>query len=255
MSGGHVADDRRLRAEWTAVAVVAVAVALAGRWFVAGESAAAADRWVVVASAVLAYQVGFLQFHLVRGPGTGTSLGVPTAVTLWRGMCFAATAGFLVVSPSTLALEWTPAVCYGAGAALDAVDGFVARRLGETSALGARLDHAFDTLGFLVAPLVGVAWGRLPVWYLALSAARYCFRGGVWWRERAGRPVRPLPESRVRRPLAAFQMAFITVALTPVVPAGVVHAAATVAVAPSLAVFVRDYLAVTGRLDAGGPGR
>jgi CDP-diacylglycerol--glycerol-3-phosphate 3-phosphatidyltransferase len=44
-------------------------------------------------------------------------------------------------------------------------------------------------------------------------------------------------------------MAVITVALVPATPAALVHPAVTVAMLPSLAVFLRDYLAVTGRLD------
>jgi CDP-diacylglycerol--glycerol-3-phosphate 3-phosphatidyltransferase len=46
-------------------------------------------------------------------------------------------------------------------------------------------------------------------------------------------------------------MGVITVALAPVLPSSVVHPAAFVAVVPSLAVFTRDYLAVTGRLASG----
>ncbi|MFC6989401.1 CDP-alcohol phosphatidyltransferase family protein [Haloplanus sp. GCM10025708] len=134
------------------------------------------------------------------------------------------------------------------GVALDAVDGATARTAGRRTELGERLDLAFDTLGFLVAPLVGVAWGRLPVWYLSISAARYLYRGGLAWRERRGRPVFDLSPSRVRRPLAALQMAFITAALLPLLPVRVVHPAAAVVAVPSLAVFARDYLTVTGRL-------
>jgi CDP-diacylglycerol--glycerol-3-phosphate 3-phosphatidyltransferase len=60
-----------------------------------------------------------------------------------------------------------------------------------------------------------------------------------------GEPVGDLPESRVRRPLAALQMVFITAALLPITPADLVWPAATLVMLPSLAVFLRDYLAVT----------
>lgn len=231
-----------------ALAAIGLGAAVGGRTLLAGVAGPhAANRWLLVAGVVLAAEAAFLGVYL--GPGrTATAFEPPNLVTLARGVLYAATAGFLVVPP-TPAVRWLPAACYGTGVALDFVDGRLARRTGRTTDLGARLDLAFDTLGFLVAPLVGVVWGRLPAVYLSLSAARYVYRAGVGWRERRGQPVGDLPESRVRRPLAALQMGFIAVALAPVLPTTVVHPASVVVVVPSLATFVRDYLAVTGRLD------
>jgi CDP-diacylglycerol--glycerol-3-phosphate 3-phosphatidyltransferase len=248
MSGENVRGRRLEAAALTALGGAAVAVAVGGWALLAGEaSRSVADGWVAVASAVLAAQLGYLAYHL-DADRPAAVFGPPNLVTLLRGTLYAATAGFLVVTPATAALAWAPAACYGTGAVLDFVDGRLARRTGRTTVLGGKLDHAFDTLGFLVAPLVGVAWGRLPLLYLSLSAARYVFRAGVGWRRRQGRFVGELPDSRVRRPLAAAQMAVIAVALAPVLPTSVVHPVAAVAVTPSLAVFLRDYLVVTGRL-------
>ncbi|WP_251328954.1 CDP-alcohol phosphatidyltransferase family protein [Haloplanus pelagicus] len=252
MSGENVRGRRLDAAAVTATAVAAAGVAVGGWTLVADATTrAAANRWTAITGAVLAYEVGFLALHLDAGR-PGAAVAPPNLVTLGRGLLYAATAGFLVVPPTTPAVRWAPAACYGTGVALDFADGRLARRTGRTTPLGAKLDHAFDTLGFLVAPLVGVAWGRLPPIYLSLSAARYVYLLGVGWRRRRDRPVGDLPESRVRRPLAALQMGFITVALAPVVPASIVHPASLVALAPSLATFVRDYVAVTGRLGETG---
>ena len=253
MSGETGTLARRLRVEWLGAVTVAVVGVALGAWLVsAAADPEAGQRWLLVAGAVLVYELWFLRYLLAHGregePLPGDTLGPANAVTVVRGMLYAAAAGFLFVPPSGPAVRWAPGVCYGVGAALDFVDGSVARRNGQASGVGERLDHAFDTLGFLVAPLVGVAWGRLPVWYLSLSAARYVFRAARWWRRRSGRPVYPLPESRLRRWLAAFQMAFIAAALVPVAPVALVHPAATLALVPSLALFVRDWLAVSGRL-------
>lgn len=178
------------------------------------------------------------------------TLGVANGITIGRGWLYAGVAGFLLVVPAVDSLwRWLPALWYGGGAALDWVDGFVARRIGRRTVLGERLDMAFDTMGFLIAPVVAVAWGALPVWYLSVSAARYCYRFGCWLHERRGGTLRDLPESRVRRPLAGLQMAVITGALLPVTPPRLVWPLATLAVVPSLAVFSRDFLSVTGRLD------
>lgn len=174
-------------------------------------------------------------------------LGLANTVTLVRGGLYAVVAGFLVV-PATTALTWVPAVCYGAGAVLDRLDGVVARTVGEQTELGTRLDMAFDTFGFVVAPLLGVLWGRLPVFYLSLSAARYVYLAGIRWRQYRDRPVRPRPDSDLGKHLAGVQMVFITVALVPAVPTRPVFAVAPVVLAASLSVFLRDFLVVSGRL-------
>jgi CDP-diacylglycerol--glycerol-3-phosphate 3-phosphatidyltransferase len=189
--------------------------------------------------------------HRPDGGAVRATLGVANAVTLGRGWLYAGVAGFvLVVPPVDSAWRWAPVAWYGGGILLDWVDGALARTVGNRTVLGERLDMAFDTVGFLVAPLVGVVWGRLPVWYLSISAARYLFKAGRGWRRVRGRPVYDLPTSRLRRPLAALQMVFITVALLPATPGPLIRPLAAVVVVPSLAVFVRDYLVVAGHLGS-----
>ena len=240
----------RLTAALFSIAAVVLALAVTRAFGVR-----AGGLWFLTASPVLCYQLWFLRRWLDRAGSVDTggvpsgTIGVANAVTLGRGWLYAGVAGFLfVVPPTGSAWRWLPVAWYGAGAALDWVDGALAKTVGRRSELGSKLDMAFDTIGFLVAPLVGVAWGRLPIWYLSISAARYLFKAGRGWRRSRGRPVYDLPPSRVRRPLAGLQMAFITAALLPIVPVSVVHPAAAVVVTPSLLVFVRDYLVVTGRL-------
>ena len=174
--------------------------------------------------------------------------GLANAVTLVRGVLFAVVTGFALVPPGT-DLGWVPAVAYGTGVALDGLDGTVARTVGEETPLGERLDMAFDTFGFVVAPLVAVAWRALPVWYLSLSAARYVYRGGLAWRRFAGRPLFDPPDSDVGRYLAGVQMVFLTAALSPAVPRSLSLTLAPIVLAPSLAVFARDFLVVAGRLS------
>jgi CDP-diacylglycerol--glycerol-3-phosphate 3-phosphatidyltransferase len=173
------------------------------------------------------------------------SLGAPNLVTLTRGALFAALAGFGALAPRP-GIAWLPAVLYGTGCVLDAVDGFLARRTDRRTVLGAKLDLAFDTTGFLVAPVVAVLWGQLPVWYLSLSAARYLFKLGRGLRRRRGKPVYDIPDSVVRRPLAGVQMAFITAALSPLLSPPATRPLAVIVLAPSLAVFARDYAVVAG---------
>ncbi|MFC7185801.1 CDP-alcohol phosphatidyltransferase family protein [Halorubrum yunnanense] len=218
----------------------------------------AMGRWrlspAVVAGVCWAGQLWYVGYGFDSGwPTDGfwrRLLGLANAVTLARGALYAAVAGFVVVPPDT-GLAWGPALCYGAGVAFDNLDGTLARTVGRETEVGRRLDMAFDTFGFVAAPLVAVVWGLLPVWYLSLSAARYVFRGLVWLRRARGLPVGDLPDSDLGRYLAGVQMVFVTIALVPPVPTELVWALAPAVLAPSLAVFARDYLAVSGRL----PGR
>jgi len=221
-----------------------------------------ATRWLPLAALAVAYTLWALERDLdanhppTADPGAGSrpdgrvvygTIGVANGVTLARGWLYAWVAGCLLVAPPTgTAWAWAPALAYGGGAALDWVDGRVASTIGRRTVLGERLDLAFDTMGFLVAPVVAVAWGALPAWYLSISAARYLFKFGCWLRARRDRPVGDLPASAVRRPLAGLQMAVIAFALLPATPRAVVWPVATAAMVPSLAVFARDYLSVTG---------
>ncbi|MFB6300603.1 MAG: CDP-alcohol phosphatidyltransferase family protein [Halobacteriales archaeon] len=243
---------RRLRLEWTGVTLLVVGGLLAGWTVLAGSvSVETADRWLLPAGSVLGYELVLLGVKLranrTEDGAIRATLGIANYITIVRGGLFATVAGFLFVSPTTPVVAWAPGICYGIGVILDYLDGTTARIVGRQTALGEQLDLAFDTLGFLVAPLVGVVWGRLPIWYLSISLARYLYRGGVAWRTRRGRPVGDLPDSRVRRPLAAVQMVFITVALLPVISTRIIYPLAAVVATPSIVVFIRDYLAVTGR--------
>jgi CDP-diacylglycerol--glycerol-3-phosphate 3-phosphatidyltransferase len=176
--------------------------------------------------------------------------GLANVVTLVRGGLFAVVAGFAVVPRSTT-LVWVPALCYGAGALLDRFDGVLARTVGSETRVGTRLDMAFDTFGFVAAPLVAVLWGRLPVWYLSLSALPYLYRGALSYRRLRGRTVYDRPDNDLGKYLAGLQMGFLTVALAPAAPISLVHAAAPIMLAPSVAVFARDFLVASGRLRWG----
>lgn len=264
-----------LRRQWRLMAGVFVAATAAGAAAVAatfGEPAG--RRWLALVVVPVGYLLVFSWRHLdLNRPPDGdddesdddqraeqdsgatvetgqpahSSLGAANIATLARSGLYAAVTGFVaVVPPVGTASRWVPVALYGVGVGLDWLDGTLARSVGRQTVLGAKLDMAVDTFGFLVAPLVAVAWGRLPVWYLSLSAARYAFKLGCWTRRRRGRPVGDLPPSRVRRPLAGVQMVFIAVALLPVVPVGVVRTVAVAVLLPSLAVFVRDYAVVAG---------
>jgi phosphatidylglycerophosphate synthase len=115
---------------------------------------------------------------------------------------------------------------------LDAVDGWVARRTGTATALGARFDGEVDAFLILVLSVyVAPPYGG---WVLAIGAARYLFLAGErllpWMRA-------PLPPRRWRKLVAATQGVVLTVAAAGVLPRGltqVLLAAALVALAASM---------------------
>jgi CDP-diacylglycerol--glycerol-3-phosphate 3-phosphatidyltransferase len=216
-------------AQWLFYPGIVAGLSWAGQLWYAGHS-------------IDASRGGYWQWRRLLGPAN--------VLTLFRGGLYAVVAGFVVL-PAGTGLVWIPALCYGTGVFLDQLDGTVARTIGSQTEFGARLDMAFDTFGFVAAPLVAVLWGQLPVWYLSLSAARYVFLAGVYWRQRRNRPVFERPDSDLGKYVAGVQMVFITIALLPVTPTDLVWTVAPFVLAPSLAVFGRDFLAVSGRLPRG----
>jgi CDP-diacylglycerol--glycerol-3-phosphate 3-phosphatidyltransferase len=174
-------------------------------------------------------------------------LGPATTVTLARGLLVSFVAGFLLFARPDGALAWAPAILYTLAALADRLDGALARRTGWVTQLGAKLDVGTDALGLLMAPAVGVRWGRLPPWYLLLALAYPAFRAGLRLRAWRGRP---LHLERLRRdPRARFfagvQMTCVATALYPVLPAALIWPAATLAMMPTLALFVGEWRLAT----------
>lgn len=107
-----------------------------------------------------------------------TRFGQANVVTSVRSSLVAAITGLVVASfasaipvPVLVALV-VPAL------ALDAVDGFVARRTGSASELGARFDMEVDA--FLLLVLSAYVARSLGPWVLAIGALRYLFVLAGW---------------------------------------------------------------------------
>lgn len=171
-----------------------------------------------------------------------------TAITVFRAGVVAVLAGFLLVGGHEGPIAWVPGTLFAVVAALDAIDGAVARATNEVSRLGERLDHEVDALAVLVGAAIVVIEGYAPVAYLVVGAARYCFVLATGWRRSRGFPVADLPPSRLRTALGATQMVVIWLALLPVPGRELSRVLTTIAMVPFLAGFVRDWLVVTGRI-------
>ncbi|XVH31186.1 CDP-alcohol phosphatidyltransferase family protein [Haloferacaceae archaeon DSL9] len=229
-------------------------------WVVLGlASSTVGPWWVVVAGAVIGGEFWFLFRRLDENKrptadGLLPRLGSPNGLTLARGALLAWLGGFAAVSwtvpyPMLEPLAWAPAVCYGLAAAMDAVDGWLARALERQTHLGAALDAEFDALGILLASVVAVAAGLLPGWYLAVGGAKYLYLGGSALRKRRSKPIFELPPRASRRILAGLQMAFLAYALAPLPLGPWTRFAAALAGGSYLLGFVRDWAYATGALS------
>jgi CDP-diacylglycerol--glycerol-3-phosphate 3-phosphatidyltransferase len=177
------------------------------------------------------------------------ALSWATWVTIARGFVISLVAGFALWPAPAGAARWFPGALYAVAALADRADGALARRTNGVSALGAKLDVATDAVGLFVAPLVGVRWGRLPPWYLALALAYPAFRLALRVRRWRGLPVhveRLKLDPRARF-FAGVQMAVVAAALLPGLPRALTWTAATAAMLPTLALFVGEWRLVTSR--------
>ena len=153
---------------------------------------------------------------LARALGPGERLGPASWVTLARatlvvGVVALAADSFTHGTPVALLVTLSAVAL-----ALDLTDGWVARRTGTESALGARFDGEVDAL-LILALSVYVA-PEYGAWVLAIGAARYAFGAGelllAWMRA-------PLPRRRWRLLVAAMQGVVLTVAAADVLPRAV----------------------------------
>jgi phosphatidylglycerophosphate synthase len=204
------------------LSAIAVTVGLGTIGWVAGTACG------VVTAAVLSY-------GMTRSGGG--ALGPANRVTLTRaalvGGVTALAADALVESAHVAAMVGLAVVAL----VLDGVDGWVARRTGTVSTLGARFDMEVDA--FLILVLSVYVAGSVGPWVLVIGAARYAFwaagRMMPWMR-------RPLPPRYWRKPVAAIQGIVLTAAVADPMPAIAINVAIAVAMALLAESFGRDVL-------------
>jgi phosphatidylglycerophosphate synthase len=176
-------------------------------------------------------------------------LGPANVVTLSRAILVGGVTA-LVVTSFTQAVS-TPALVAVAGVALalDGVDGQVARRTGNTTALGARFDMEIDA--FLILVLSVYAGDRFGWWTVALGAYRYVFVAASWalpWLTAS------LPPAFSRKVVAAGQGIVLALVTANLLPYGLAVAALAAALASLTWSFGRDtawlYRAARAREEA-----
>jgi CDP-diacylglycerol---glycerol-3-phosphate 3-phosphatidyltransferase len=248
-----------LQRRWTILAAASLIAWATGLWILRGALPPTQTRaWAVASAITLAYVliVSHRSLRLNHRPGEARPLevlGPGNALTLLRGTLIGLLAGFLLMPRPTGWLGWVPAALYSLVEVGDFLDGYLARATHTATRLGERLDIEFDALGLLIATALVVHWGTVPPAFLLVGVARYAYLVGLWWEQRRGRAIQPLPESDLRRPIAGVMMVFVSVLLWPIVPPAAARAAGWVIGLPFLAGFSRDYLVVSGRLSPASP--
>ncbi len=215
-----------------------------------------ARRWLMFSALVVAGEFWYLrrvlrQNHHPNSEQLYPNLGAANLMTIYRGLAYAWMAGFLLLPRPGGPMDWLPALLYVAASITDVFDGYVARRTNRVSRLGETLDMEYDGLGVLVACLLAVQYGQLPLVFLLVGIARPLFVGGMLWRTRKGLPNYPMTESNQRRIIAGLLMIFLSTVLWPIFkPPESFVVGAVFGGAVTLS-FVRDWLVTIGWLRPG----
>jgi phosphatidylglycerophosphate synthase len=134
-------------------------------------------------------------------------------------------------------VSWSLAAVIGLALALDALDGWLARRFGLASRFGARFDLEIDALMILILSLLVWQTGQAGPWVLAIGGMRYAFVAlGMLW------PVgrRPLPPSLRRKTVCAVISVLLLFCLLPATAPQLAGGLAALALLNQLASFAID---------------
>ena len=180
------------------------------------------------AAGCFAVVAGIAALRISKANHPHATLGPANYVTAVRTLLVSVITG-AIGEPQTPRLATAVAVLSLIVAAMDGLDGFLARRSGMASAFGARFDMEVDAL--LIMALSVLAWtgGKAGAWVLASGALRYLFvvAGWIWpWMDR------PLQPNRRRQAVCVIQIVLLIGVVSPLVtpPASAAIAAAALLV-------------------------
>jgi phosphatidylglycerophosphate synthase len=165
-------------------------------------------------------------------------LGPANQITMIRAGIVAIAAS-LIAEPAGASVAWTLVIVTAVMAALDGVDGWLARRTHMSSAFGARFDLETDAFFMLVLSVLVWRHGKAGAWVLAIGLMRYAFVVAGWLLPWLAQPLRATQRGKA---VAVAQVMALGVALLPVVPVSsstLVCAVALAALVWSFALDVR----------------
>jgi phosphatidylglycerophosphate synthase len=199
---------------------------------VAGTVGLGSTGWLVGTACGLLTTAALV--HGLSRSGSGV-LGAANRVTLTRATLVGGVTALVadaLLGPANVAAVVGLAVV---ALLLDGVDGWVARRTGTVSALGARFDMEVDA--FLILVLSVYVAQSVGPWVLAIGAARYVVWAAGWvlpWMRT------PVPPRYWRKPVAAIQGIVLTASVADLLPSVAINVAIAVAMILLAESFGRD---------------
>jgi phosphatidylglycerophosphate synthase len=130
--------------------------------------------------------------------------------------------------------------------ALDGIDGYLARRNGHESRLGARFDMEVDALLILILSLAAHLLGKAGLWVLLIGLMRYGFVAAGWILPRLNSE---LPPSFRRKLVCVVQIGVLCIILVPFVTPPVSTAFAAAALLALVYSFSVDVLYLLRQAD------
>jgi len=184
------------------------------------------DLYAVKAGATFA-GVMLLSFGFLRRHHPFSRFGAANQITTIRAMLVALIAA-LLGEPRIPIVAATAAMTSLLAAALDGVDGWLARRHRIASDFGARFDMEVDALLILVLAILVSQFEKAGAWVIVSGLLRYLFVGAGSFRPWLRAPLAP---SRRRQAICVVQILALTLALLPAVepPLSALIAAAALA--------------------------
>jgi phosphatidylglycerophosphate synthase len=172
----------------------------------------------------------------------GGRFGQANQATLLRSGLVCLIGSTLLASGQTPIVGWHLLGLIALALALDAVDGFLARKFNLASAFGARFDMEIDALLLFILSLLVWRTGQAGAWVLAIGLMRYVFVAASWFFRPLAAPLRP---SLRRKTVCALQgVALLTCLLPPLDQTGAsaVAAAALIALSASFVIDIKALL-------------
>lgn len=164
--------------------------------------------------------------------------GPANHVTMVRGMLVGLSAS-MIAEPAGSPVAWALVAATAMIAALDGVDGWLARRTRMRSAFGARFDMETDAFFMLVLSVLVWRHHKAGLWVIGIGLMRYAFVAAGWALPWLSRPLR---STRRGKAVAVGQLVALGLALAPLVPvtlSSLASATALTALVWSFAIDVR----------------
>lgn len=223
---------------WGAAGVVAL-LALSASEPLSPAGWAAALGYLIVSSLLLA--------RGLRRRGS-TRFGAANAVTATRSLLVGIATGLVVTSLTDTVSPVLLVTIVATALALDGVDGYVARRTGSVSELGARFDMEVDAFLLLVLSVYDARF--VGGWVCAIGLMRYVFVAAAWALPFLGRP---LPYRYWRKVVAAACGVVLAVVASEVLPPAVAFLATVGALLLLVESFGRDVVWLIRMNQTGAP--